>query len=128
MRQYIVKSFVTILFFMRRSRQVLELCELLLVVVCVWGGQFVWVQHRFLSTIQCFLLRLHKFSSRWDPHQPSFLQLDFGSMNFLRGGIQHIWWDIFATISWTPKVFEQSLFFLPFDWLTVRLTFMQKGV
>ena len=60
-----------------------------MVVVLVGGGGSSLSEHTSI-VVCCTALRLHKFTSGWDPPtQPTnFLLLDFGSMNSLQGGIR----------------------------------------
>ncbi len=84
-------------FYLRRSRQVLELQKLLLVaVVCGGGGLLVWqfVKAKYVSTILS-IKRLHKFSSGWDPYFTTATQAPFrlssALLIFFWGGIQRSW-------------------------------------
>ncbi len=52
-------------FYLRRSRQVLELCELLLLLL--WGGGSSLYEYNLAAYCMRTILRLHKFPSGWDP-------------------------------------------------------------
>ena len=125
-------SLVLLLFYLRRSRQFLELWELLF----LWGGQFA-------LTYFSNKLRLNGFTSGWDPspgwdlspyssaslgfinslrggihtNQTGFLLLHFDLINPFRSGIQVVYCILFAKLEILsrPQVFEQSLFLFIFQ-------------
>ncbi len=79
-RERVIDSFLPLPFYLRRSRQVLELFELVLFLL---GGSSLIVNY-------CMVFRLNNFTSGWDPPtQPISFSFDFGSMTSLRGGIRH---------------------------------------
>ncbi len=75
------------LFFLRRSRHILELLELLFFLLWEEGTVSEHSTVVYLLSIQYFGFINSLFG--WILNSTNFLLLDFGSMNYLWGGIHH---------------------------------------
>ncbi len=110
---------------MRRSRHVLELRELLLLLL--WGGEGSSLsEHNLAAYCKRYIGFINSLRG-WDPSLNRFL-LDFVSTNSLRGGIQLFRWSCHSFLkkissppkkkfvfSSAPQVFEQSLLLFLFQ-------------